>query len=100
MQDILHEMGQLSFSESSSSNKIPYLIPWDVSFKRSYRKSPTVLVTAKHSTKGGKTAAECNGIASWIEVIQRAFIFFFKEKSISPIQKSLKLDNSVSSVEE
>ena len=45
-----------------------------MSFKRSYEKSPTVLVTAKHSIKGGKVAAECNGIVSWIEVLQRAVI--------------------------
>ena len=41
----------------------------DVSFKWSYRKTPTVLLTAKHSTKGKNAATECNGIASWIEVI-------------------------------
>lgn len=41
----------------------------DVSFLRSYRKSPTVLLTAKHSTSGGNAAAECNGIVSWIEVL-------------------------------
>lgn len=28
-----------------------------------------MLVTAKHSIKGGKVAAECNGIVSWIEFI-------------------------------
>lgn len=41
----------------------------DVSFKWSYRKTPTVLLTAKHSTKGKNAATECNGIASWIEFI-------------------------------
>ena len=40
----------------------------DVRFLRSYNKTPTVLLTAKHSTSGGNTAAECNGIISWIEV--------------------------------
>ncbi|XP_078381917.1 uncharacterized protein LOC144664633 isoform X2 [Oculina patagonica] len=41
----------------------------NVSFLRSYSKSPTVLLTAKHSTNGGNAAAECNGIVSWIEFI-------------------------------
>ncbi len=40
----------------------------DVSFIRSYSKTPTVLLTAKHSTSGGNAAEESNGIASWIEV--------------------------------
>ena len=74
MQSILYQIGRLSFLEASSNNKMSYFIPQDVSFKRSYEKSPTVLVTAKHSIKGGKVAAECNGIVSWIEVIQRAVI--------------------------
>ncbi|KAL9963348.1 hypothetical protein ACROYT_G032545 [Oculina patagonica] len=41
----------------------------DVSFFRNYSKSPTVLLTAKHSTSGGNAAAECNGIVSWIEFV-------------------------------
>ena len=44
----------------------------DVNFMRSYNKSPTVLLTAKHSTSGGNAAAECNGIVGWIEVILKA----------------------------
>ena len=39
-----------------------------VSFVRSYNKPPKVLLTAKQSTSGENTAAECNGIISWIEV--------------------------------
>ncbi|PFX16332.1 39S ribosomal protein L41-B, mitochondrial [Stylophora pistillata] len=38
-------------------------------YTRSDKKSPTVLATAKHSIKGGKAAAECSGISSWIEFI-------------------------------
>ena len=41
----------------------------DVNFIRNYSKSPTVLVTATHSSSVGSVAAECNGIVSWIEVI-------------------------------
>ncbi|CAH3104311.1 unnamed protein product [Pocillopora meandrina] len=41
----------------------------NVSFRWSYRKTPIVLLTAKHSTNDGNAAAECNGIASWIEFI-------------------------------
>lgn len=41
----------------------------NVSFGWSYRKLPSVLLTAKHSTKDGNAAEECNGIVSWIEVI-------------------------------
>ena len=87
MQSILHQMGRLSFLEVSSNNEMTLFIPWDVSFKRSYEKSPTVLVTAKHSIKGGKVAIECNGIVSWIEVIQRAVI---KEKSEFTIPKIIE----------
>lgn len=58
-----------------------------MSFKRSYEKSPTVLVTAKHSIKGGKVATECNGIVSWIEVIQTAVI---KEKNHFTIPKVIE----------
>ena len=49
----------------------------DVSFVRSYNKPPTVLLTATHSTSGGNTAAECNGIISWIEVHWK-FEFFIE----------------------
>ncbi|XP_022777811.1 lysyl oxidase homolog 2-like [Stylophora pistillata] len=41
----------------------------NVSFTGSYSKSPSVLLTAKHSTSGGNAAAECNGIVGWIEFI-------------------------------
>ena len=30
------------------------------------------MLTVKHSTSGGNTAAECNGIVSWIEVTLKA----------------------------
>jgi len=52
----------------------------DVSFIRSYNKYPTVLLTAKHSSSGGKKAPECNGIVSWIEFINNSgFRFCVKE---------------------
>ena len=40
-----------------------------MNFIRSYTKSPTVVLTAKHSSSGGNAGAESNGIVSWIEVI-------------------------------
>ncbi|XP_020621088.1 uncharacterized protein LOC110058770, partial [Orbicella faveolata] len=44
----------------------------DLSFFRNYTKAPTVVLTAKHSASGGNTAAECNGIVTWIEFITKS----------------------------
>ncbi|XP_020621089.1 fibulin-1-like, partial [Orbicella faveolata] len=44
----------------------------DLSFIRNHTKAPTVVLTAKHSASGGNTAAECNGIVSWIEFIVKS----------------------------
>ena len=40
----------------------------EVNFVHTYNKNPIVLLTAQHSSGGGNTIPECNGIASWIEV--------------------------------
>lgn len=40
----------------------------DVKFAWTYPKPPTVVITAKHSSSGANSGAECNGIVSWIEV--------------------------------
>ena len=40
----------------------------DVNFTRTYNNSPTVILTAKHSSGGGNASPDCNGIVSWIEV--------------------------------
>lgn len=37
---------------------------------KNYSKPPTVLITATHPRNVGDTAAECNGIANWIEVLK------------------------------
>ncbi|XP_068705736.1 uncharacterized protein [Montipora foliosa] len=44
----------------------------DVNFTRTYNNYPTVIVTAKHSSGGGNTSPDCNGIVSWIEFISNA----------------------------
>ncbi|XP_078382811.1 uncharacterized protein LOC144665431 [Oculina patagonica] len=73
--DTLHrplfkENKDISFENNAlPSKKHNFAFCQDVSFLRSYSKSPTVLLTAKHSTSGGNAAAECNGIVSWIEFI-------------------------------
>ncbi|XP_066023267.1 uncharacterized protein [Pocillopora verrucosa] len=42
----------------------------DMEFTQNYTKPPIVLLTAKHSTRGqDSTAAECNGIESWVEFV-------------------------------
>jgi len=58
----------------------------DLSFFRNYTKAPTVVLTAKHSASGGNTAAECNGIVTWIEVILKANNAF-----ISPRKHTMKM---------
>ncbi|XP_068735147.1 uncharacterized protein [Montipora capricornis] len=44
----------------------------DVNFTRTYNNHPTVILTAKHSSGGGNTSPDCNGIVSWIEFISNA----------------------------
>ncbi|XP_022786569.1 uncharacterized protein LOC111326757 [Stylophora pistillata] len=67
---LFSEHSDVNFQNNLSPSEIyNFAFCKEVNFKRSYKKSPTVLVTAKHSTKGGNSAAECNGIASWIEFI-------------------------------
>ncbi|XP_068726208.1 uncharacterized protein [Montipora capricornis] len=44
----------------------------DVNFTRTYNNYPTVILTAKHSSGGGNTSPDCNGIVSWIEFISNA----------------------------
>ncbi|CAH3104297.1 unnamed protein product [Pocillopora meandrina] len=67
---LFSEHSDVNFQNNLSPSEIyNFAFCKDVSFKRSYEKSPTVLVTAKHSIKGGKVAAECNGIVSWTEFI-------------------------------
>jgi len=43
----------------------------DVKFAWTYPKPPTLVITAKHSSSGANSGAECNGIVSWIEVQKR-----------------------------
>ncbi|KAL9961213.1 hypothetical protein ACROYT_G030116 [Oculina patagonica] len=54
------------------SKKHNFAFCQDVSFLRRYSNTPTVLLTAKHSTSGGNAAAECNGIVTWIEFISNS----------------------------
>ncbi|XP_068706600.1 uncharacterized protein [Montipora foliosa] len=44
----------------------------DVNFTRKYNNFPIVILTAMHSSGGGNTSPECNGIVSWIEFISNA----------------------------
>nr|XP_058961641.1 uncharacterized protein LOC131788567 [Pocillopora verrucosa] len=67
---LFREHNDVSFQNNASPVKNHnFAFCKDVSFIGSYSKSPTVLLTAKHSTSGGNAAAECNGIVSWIEYI-------------------------------
>ncbi|RMX49839.1 hypothetical protein pdam_00023371, partial [Pocillopora damicornis] len=67
---LFREHNDVSFQNNASPVKNHnFAFCKDVSFIGNYSKSPTVLLTAKHSTSGGNAAAECNGIVSWIEYI-------------------------------
>ena len=59
----------------------------DFKFLRNYTKAPTVVLTAKHSTSGGNSAAECNGIVSWIEVILKANNAFYRRSKRKGYQR-------------
>jgi len=43
------------------------------------------MVTAKHSTSGANSGAECNGIVSWIEVQKKIYLRKKKKLDISMI---------------
>ena len=55
-----------------------FTVKQDVKFAWTYPKPPTVVITAKHSSSGANSAAECNGIVSWVEV-QKNGIYLYKK---------------------
>ena len=60
----------------------------DVKFAWTYPKPPTLVITAKLSSSGANSGAECNGIVSWIEVQKRTQSTLTKNK-ILDISKSM-----------
>ncbi|XP_078381905.1 uncharacterized protein LOC144664627 isoform X2 [Oculina patagonica] len=70
---LFSEHNEVNFQNNAlPSEKHNFAFCQNVSFIRSYNTPPTVLLTTKHSTRGGNAAAECNGIVSWIEFVTKS----------------------------